>query len=55
MPAEQREASRVVTGELRTIDFFARSLTIIYPPTSKELVCFYDDALEELSLSGDAI
>ncbi|RYH48358.1 MAG: hypothetical protein EON54_16100 [Alcaligenaceae bacterium] len=48
IPIEQREASRVVTGELKTIDFFARSLTIIYPPTNKELICLYDDALEEL-------
>jgi hypothetical protein len=48
VPVEQREASRVVTGELRTIDFFARSLTIIYPPTNKELVCLYDEAVEEL-------
>jgi hypothetical protein len=48
VPVEQREASRVVTGELRTIDFFARSLTIIYPPTNKELVCLYDEEVEEL-------
>ncbi|MBU1360854.1 MAG: hypothetical protein KKC79_01595 [Gammaproteobacteria bacterium] len=48
VPIEQREASRVVTGELKTIDFFERSLTIIYPPTSKELVCIYDEEVEEL-------
>jgi hypothetical protein len=48
VPAEQREASRVVTGELKSIDFVARSLTIIYPPTSKELVCLYAEEIEDL-------
>lgn len=48
VPVAQREASRVVTGELKNIDFIERKLTIIYPPTSKELECFYDEALEDL-------
>lgn len=48
VPDEQREASRVVTGELKNINFFERKLTIIYPPTSKELECIYDEALEDL-------
>ena len=48
VPAAQREASRVVTGELKNIDFIERKLTIIYPPTSKELDCLYDEALEDL-------
>ena len=48
VPAEQREAGRVVTGELTHINFKERKLTIIYPPTSKELECFYDEALEDL-------
>ena len=48
VPADQRQASRVVTGELKSIDFIQRSLTIIYPPTSKELVCLYADELEDL-------
>ncbi len=48
VPEEQREASRVVTGELKNIDFIERKLTIIYPPTNKELVCIYDEALEDL-------
>lgn len=48
VPAEQREASRIVTGELKNIDFIEHKLTIIYPPTSKELECIYDEALEGL-------
>ncbi len=48
VPAAQRETSRVVTGELKNIDFIERKLTIIYPPTSKELDCLYDEALEDL-------
>jgi hypothetical protein len=48
VPEEQREASRVVTGELKNINFFERKLTIIYPPTSKELECIYDEAVEDL-------
>jgi hypothetical protein len=48
VPNEQREASRVVTGELKNINFIERKLTIIYPPTNKELECIYDEALEDL-------
>lgn len=48
VPAEQREAARVVTGELKNIDFIEHKLTIIYPPTSKELECIYDETLEDL-------
>ena len=48
VPVEQREASRVVTGELKAIDFVTRSIIIIYPPTSKELICNYDDEIEDL-------
>ena len=47
VPAAQREAARVVIGELKNIDFIERKLTIIYPPTSKELDCLYDEALED--------
>ena len=36
VPEEQREASRVVTGELGNINFFERKLTIVYPPTSND-------------------
>lgn len=48
VPDEQRESSRVITGELKNINFIEHKLTIIYPPTSKELECIYDEALEDL-------
>ena len=48
VPVEQREAARVVTGELKSIDFAERKVTIIYPPTSKELACIYEEAVEDL-------
>ncbi|MDP2783108.1 MAG: hypothetical protein Q8O38_00750 [Sulfurimicrobium sp.] len=48
VPVAQREAARVVTGELKSIDFAERRVTIIYPPTSKELACFYEEAVEDL-------
>jgi hypothetical protein len=48
VPAEQREAARVVTGELKRIDFTERKITLIYPPTSKELECIYEEAVEDL-------
>lgn len=48
MPPEQREALRVVTGELKSIDFAEHKVTLIYPPTSRELACFYREDIEEL-------
>ena len=48
VPPDQREAERVVTGELKSIDFAAHKLTIIYRPTSRELDCLYDESLEDL-------
>jgi len=48
VPAEQREAARVVTGELKSIDFAERKVSIIYPPNSKELACFYEESVEDL-------
>ena len=48
VPAEQREAARVVTGELKSIDFAEHKVTIIYPPTSKELACIYQEDIEDL-------
>lgn len=47
VPTEQREASKVVTGELTSIDFAARKVSIIYPPTSKTLECIYEEAVED--------
>lgn len=48
VPAEQREVERVVTGDLKNIDFIEHKLTLIYPPTNKELICIYDEELEDL-------
>jgi hypothetical protein len=48
VPAEQREAARVVTGELKSIDFAEHKVTIIYPSNSKELACFYEESVEDL-------
>lgn len=48
VPASQREGERVVIGELKNIDFVEHRLTIIYPPTSKELDCLYEEELEDL-------
>lgn len=48
VPVEQREAAKVVTGELKNIDFIERKLTIIYPPTGRVLECIYDEELEDL-------
>jgi hypothetical protein len=47
-PPEQREAARVVTGQLKSIDFAEHKVTLIYPPTSRELACFYREDIEEL-------
>ncbi len=48
VPAEQREAERTITGELKTINFTQRQFSIVYPPTERELVCSYDEAIEDL-------
>lgn len=48
VPANQRQVERVVTGELKNIDFIEHRLKIIYPPTSKELDCYYEEELEDL-------
>lgn len=46
--SEQREASQTVTGQLKSIDFGARKLTMIYPGNNKFLDCFYDESIENL-------
>ena len=52
VPQEEREASRIVTGELKSIDFTARKFVIIYPPTNHELDCIYEDAVEDLLIEN---
>jgi hypothetical protein len=46
--AERLEASEVVIGELKSIDFAAREIRIIYPPTNRLLKCVYDESVEDL-------
>lgn len=41
---------RTVTGRLSEINFDERKITIVYPVTSKELVCIYNEAIEEMLL-----
>ena len=48
LPVVPREDSRVLTGELKRIDFKERTLTIIYLPTKRELICNYGESLEDL-------
>lgn len=47
-PAQEREAAQTITGELRSIDFAARKISIIYPVNNKILDCYYDESLEDL-------
>ena len=41
---------QTVTGRLSKIDFDEHKITILYPITSRELECFYDDSIEDLLL-----
>ena len=52
VPADEQAASQVVTGVLTNINFTARIVTIIYPPTKREMECVYDDAVEELLIEN---
>ncbi|MEW6235833.1 MAG: hypothetical protein AB1656_10640 [Candidatus Omnitrophota bacterium] len=48
----QEEAATIltVTGRLSEIDFDERKITLVYPPTNRELVCIYDESLEDMLL-----
>jgi hypothetical protein len=48
LPADRRQALEVVIGELKSIDFSAREVRIIYPPKRTLLTCIYDEAVEDL-------
>jgi len=48
--ADERHVPQIVTGRLDKIDFGERSVTIIYPPTSRQLKCTYDEGSEEMLL-----
>lgn len=52
VPAEEQATSQVVTGILTNINFTDRVVTIIYPPTKREMECVYDEAVEELLIEN---
>lgn len=39
--------TNIVTGKLVAIDFDAHEITLQYPPTKREFVCYYDESIEE--------
>lgn len=45
-------ALQTVTGRLTRIDLDERKVTIIYPPTNRELECIYDEGIEDLLLEN---
>jgi hypothetical protein len=52
---QRRDADAVlhtVTGRLKEIDFMKRTLTLIYPPTNRELECHYEEGIEDLLLEN---
>jgi hypothetical protein len=52
VPADEQAESQVVTGTLTNINFTKRIVTIIYPPTKREMECVYDDAIEDLLIEN---
>jgi len=46
-PATTEDTVMTVTGELMRIDFGTRQVTILYPPTRRELVCTYLPEIED--------
>lgn len=44
-PSEERETA--VIGELQSIDFAAKRVWILYPPTQQEIECTYRDEVED--------
>lgn len=43
---------RTVTGELQSINFAERKITIVYPVLNRDLECFYEDQVEEMLLEN---
>jgi len=39
--------TNIVTGKLVKIDFDAHEITLQYPPTQREFVCYYDESIED--------
>ncbi|MFZ4623346.1 MAG: hypothetical protein ACOYNF_03820 [Rhodoferax sp.] len=52
IPPDEQAESQVVTGTLTNINFTKRIVTIIYPPTKREMECVYDDAIEDLLIEN---
>jgi len=53
MAVSQTEpALQTVTGRLIRIDFDERKVTIVYPPTNRELECIYEEGIEDLLLEN---
>lgn len=52
VPADEQAESQVVTGYLTNINFIKRIVTIIYPPTKREMECVYDEAIEDLLIDN---
>ena len=52
VPADEQAESQVVTGYLTNINFTNRIVTIIYPPTKREMECIYDEAVEDLLIEN---
>lgn len=43
---------RTVTGELQSINFAERKITIVYPVLNRDLECFYEDQVEDMLLEN---
>lgn len=52
VPADEQAESQVVTGTLTNINFDKRIVTIIYPPTKRDMECVYDEAIEDLLIEN---
>jgi hypothetical protein len=48
--SERDALVQTLNGRLQKIDFAERTLTLLYAPTQRELVCSYDEAVESLLL-----
>ena len=50
--SHQERVPEVVTGWLHAIDFAAREATLLYPPTGRELTCYYEESVEVLLIES---
>ena len=47
--------AQTLTGRLSAIDFDERCITILYPPTNRELKCIYEEPVEDMLLENPKI